>query len=143
MTEEFFKAQLARLRTRFGEKSFDNEFSRLAWFEVRDMSDARFAWQVNTWIGSRRPSDAPMLAEFKESKLAEKKARKANTSERAATMMQAPVSKSALEILRPLVGNVASIAEAIEVRRLQILRERETNPDYDPMSDRKWRERQC
>jgi len=139
MTKTFFDKQIERLKVRFGPKHFDAEFQKLASEEVSKMSDDRFAWVVSTWIGSRKPTDPPRIAEFKEARLAEEKSKKQTTLERAARVFEARNGRSPLEILEPHVGKVESVMEAIEVRRLQIMRERDANPNYDPMQDPKWK----
>lgn len=139
MTQETFKVQIERLKVRFGERHFDGEFIRLAWQEVKEMETSRFVWNVNTWLGSRKPSQPPMLAEFKEAMSAYEKSIKKTTIERVAKNYQDRTDTCPLKSLEPYVGRVSSVTEAIEVRRLQIMREKDKNPNYDPLKDPKWK----
>lgn len=64
MTAEFFKEQIQRLKSRFGEKAFDREFCDLIAAKVKFMSDESFVSLVNFIIGSRKPNDPPLIEDF-------------------------------------------------------------------------------
>lgn len=128
MTREIFYQQIDRLKIRFGAKHFDTEFVRLACEKVLSMSDARFIWQVNTWIGSKRPSDPPMLAEFEEARLAEEKLKLKNDAIVAARAFEARKVKPLRDLLKPHFGYVESVGEAVEIARLNLIRKRDDDP---------------
>lgn len=132
-------SQINRLKSRFGEKAFDDEFVKLATRELMAMVDANVIRSIDLWIGNRPHNRPPLLADFREARLAEAKVKfeySARESMRAFESRR--LGKSAIEMLKPLVGRVSSVAEAVEVRRLQIQAEMAKNPDYDPMCDEKW-----
>lgn len=64
--EDIFGEQIKRLRARFGDKAFDQEFCRILALEVRDITPMALVL-VTTWlIGSRPPSRPPLLADFQD-----------------------------------------------------------------------------
>lgn len=73
MTQSEFFVQIERLKTHFGQKNFTPEFVKLLAREVSMISDYNFTVTVNTWIGSRRVTNPPLLAEFIEARLAHNK----------------------------------------------------------------------
>lgn len=70
MTEISFLAQIDRLKTRFGPKSFDAEFTKLLAKEVAIVPEDFFRGVVDTWIGMRKTSNPPLLVDFRECRLA-------------------------------------------------------------------------
>lgn len=138
MTDSFFRQQMGRLQGRFGAKAFDNEFVKLAWGEVQPMTEDGFRRFCNITIGTRPHNRPPLLTEFREAMLAELKAQRQTTLADVARNFEKRNGKSVLEILKPFVGQVRNVAEAVEVRTLQIIREKAKNSNYDPMCDRSW-----
>lgn len=70
MTEEFYLSQVERLRGNFGPKEFSEEKIKVLGKEVAMVSPEHFRHTVDTWIGSRKTSDPPRIAEFRECKAA-------------------------------------------------------------------------
>lgn len=73
MTPAEFTSQWQRLINRFGGKCMDAELQRLALFEVKDMAAASFTRACDVWIGSRKHTDPPRMAEFREAAARENK----------------------------------------------------------------------
>lgn len=123
MTENFFSQQWKRLEVRFGAKAMDPELKMLVAREVHDMSERAFQRAVDVWIGSRPHTKPPLLAEFREAALAERKYaldrdtmgalisinRKAPDEMKA--QMRGALSKE--------FGAVSSVKEAMEVARIR------------------------
>jgi hypothetical protein len=117
MTHEFFKEQVSRLRTRFGEKAFDDEFVKLAWLEVGEMSDLGFKRTCDTFIGSKPWSQPPLLADFREARLTELRSQLKTEVATAARALFPVTKKTANEVLRPFFGEVTGVLEAWSVAR--------------------------
>lgn len=141
MNQDVFKYQMQRLKTRFGDKHFDNEFVSLAWLEVKSMVPANFIRSIDLWIGNRPHNRPPLLAEFKEARLAEEKVRVSYAATEAMRNFERPGARtleSFQRVMKPLVGHVNSVKEAVEIRRIQIQAKRAKDPSYDPMTDPEW-----
>lgn len=65
MTSTEFSFQINRLKSRFGPKAFDDEFTKLIWSEVHNLHSSTLTNAVNSMLGRRRPSDPPLLDDFK------------------------------------------------------------------------------
>ncbi len=133
--------QINRLKSRFGDKAFDDEFVKLAKAEFVPMADGNVIRAVDVWIGSRPANRPPLIADFREARLAEAKVRidyAASEAMRGFERGPRGSIESFRRIMRPLVGHVESVAEAIEIRKIQIRAEKAKNPNYDPMTDPKW-----
>lgn len=139
MTNEFWLTQKARLIDRFGERNFSKEFSLLVAIECNAMPEDAFMSMVTAMIGQRRPNDPPMIANFREGRLAWER-RRFETELRGATdAWNGPAKFVGLKnYLAKEWPGCKSLAEAVEVRRLQIQIARADDPDYDPMADAKW-----
>lgn len=70
MTEEFYLNQVDRLKIRFGAKAFDSEVVKVLAIEAASMSDEFFRRTVDTWIGTRKNTNPPLLTDFREAKCA-------------------------------------------------------------------------
>lgn len=127
MTEAFFKDQVRRLRTRFGDKAFDTEFVLLVWREVRDMSEAGFARAVEIMIGSRTPLKSPLLSDFREARLNEEKLKLQNDLRGAAQILNRKAPEEMRRHLNSVLGReygaTDSVVDALEIARLRKLRE--------------------
>lgn len=139
MNNPFFVEQVNRLRTRFGENAFDKEFTKLVANEVGTMSEYGFKRACDIWIGSRSRGKAPLLSEFREARLAEEKIKLDNATYLAANILTKPQKFGGLKLyLEKEFPGCKTLAQAVEVRRLQIRLAKIENPDYDPMSDKKF-----
>lgn len=128
MSPEQFKTQVERLRGRFGDKAFDNEFVKLVWRVVEGMHFVDFMKCVETFIGSRSHNKPPLLSEFRESRLAIEKHRFNREVDGAGKVLYHPsVAKPIAEVLQKDFGKVDSALDAWEIARLKII-----NGDKDP-----------
>lgn len=115
MTPEQFAPQLNRLRIRFGDRALDKEFSQLVWREVHDMSEQAFTRFVDVMIGSRPHTKPPLLAEFREARLNERKRAFDNEVQAVTRGTLKPLA----DVLRPDFGGVSGVKEALEIARLR------------------------
>lgn len=133
MTPMTFDAQMNRLQVRFGNRAIDEEFSRLVWRECASMLDEAFIRFVDVMIGSRTHTKAPLLAEFREARLAEEKHRFNRDVQGAAQAFEHGWSdKPTSQILHELgYTGCKTLVEAmeLEIHRRQILRADGINPD--------------
>jgi hypothetical protein len=128
MTLLEFKHQTNRLRIRFGEKHFDEEFLKLVWREVSDMSAHGYQRFCDVLIGSRTANKPPLLSEFREARLSEQKIKFQNDLRGAQNFLEreAPleIRKHLKTILSKEFGGVESVSEALEVARTKLRIER-------------------
>lgn len=115
MTESFFISQMNRLKIRFGAKAFDSEFIRLLGLEVVSISDEFFRRTIDTWIGTRKNNNPPLLTDFKEARLAFDKDKFIYEVEAVNHIWQ-----SGLKEILWINYKVATITEAIEMEKLKI-----------------------
>lgn len=119
MTSDCFENQLKRLIARFGDKSFDSEFTRLVGREMSSTPNDDFIRIVDTMIGTRPAHKPPLLTDFREQRLQCEKDRLAKESRWAAEEIER--SRVNLpDILEKHYGKISSIKEAIEIERLKI-----------------------
>lgn len=124
MTQEFFKTQMARMQTRFGARNIDNEFVKLVWQAVADMSEHAFARTCDVFIGSRTANKPPLLSDFREAYLLEAKRRFDNDVQGAGKLLYHPsVAKPLREVLMRDFGAVETAAEALEAARRKLRKE--------------------
>lgn len=116
MTREFFLHQIERLKIRFGAKSFDPEFIRILGLEIASLSDEFFRRTVDTWIGTRKNNNPPLLTDFREARLAHEKTKFTQEVSGAARTFEYKPFK---DIMRKHY-NVDSLSEAIELERLRL-----------------------
>lgn len=117
--------QFARLRKRFGEKAFDDEFITLAMREVRGMPDAAFVSFVDVCIGSRPHHKPPLLTDFREAVLAAQRRKLEQDINGALRVFNHPAAEGGLKRFLALnYPGCKSLNEAVEVRRLQLRIER-------------------
>lgn len=131
MKLDFFQFQIQRLQTRFGTKAFDQEFSQLVWREVHDMSEPGFVRTVDIFIGSRSTHKPPLLSEFREARLNEKKLKFQNDLRGATEFLTkkapAEMRKHLKAILSKEFGGVESVSDAFEVARMRVRAENAKN----------------
>lgn len=123
MNPLLFQAQMQRLITRFGQKAFDPEFSKLVWSEVRDMSEPGFVRFCDVLIGSRTAHKPPLLSEFREARMNEQKLKFENEVRDAAqSLRRAPAEMR--EHLRKLLekemgAGIETLSDAVELVQLR------------------------
>jgi len=66
MTSDVFKTGIARLRTRFGEKAFDQEFCVSLWNMIEDGDNDWFTKTVDVFTLERKHSHPPLGVDFRE-----------------------------------------------------------------------------
>jgi hypothetical protein len=129
MNQPFFLSQITRLRTRFGDKNFDNEFVKLVAAEVHDMSESGFKRFCDVLIGSRTAHKPPLLSEFREARIKENEVRFRNDVAGATRALNDPrIAKPISEVLHREFGKVESVSEAFAIAKLR-LRTSESNND--------------
>ena len=123
MNFAFFQAQVARLITRFGAKALDTEFIKLAWGEVKTMSEEPFRRFCDVLIGSRTHTRPPLLAEFREARIADEKAQFQREVQEASRFLhrKAPAEMKAhlRGVLSKDFGGCESLTDALEVAKLR------------------------
>lgn len=115
MTEAFYLVQIDRLRARFGAKAFDPEITKVLAKEVATLSEDFFRNTVSIWIGSRKNSNPPLAAEFRECKAAYDRGKLRKEVDQATRGW----GTSLREVLR-VKYNVDSLQEAFELEKLKI-----------------------
>jgi len=131
--------QINRLKSRFGEKAFDDEFVKLAVRELMQMADGNVIRSVDVWIGNRPANRPPLLDDFRQARLTEERVRLQNDISGALqTVNSGPREQGLKAYLAKEFPGCKTLAEAIEVRRLQIKIAKADDPNYDPMTDPKW-----
>lgn len=116
MTRDFFILQIERLKTRFGAKAFDPEFIRILGLEVASISDEFFRRTIDTWIGTRKNTNPPLLTDFREARIAFEKG---VFNQQVAGAAHAFEYKPFKDVMRKHY-NVDSLSEAIELERLRL-----------------------
>ena len=112
--------QLERLKRRFGEKNFDPEFIKLVANEVRTMTDYDFIRCCDVWIGTRNPNKPPLIADFREARIAADKAAFTRVVSDGTKILDHPATGDGLKkILKEQFGNVLNVTDAIEWKRMQ------------------------
>lgn len=114
MTEDFYLSQIKRLQIHFGAKAFNSETVKIFAREVAPVSNEFFRDQVDRWIGTKKHTEPPRLAEFKESKLAFDKRSFVADCRKASEGF----NNGLKEVLRK-VYKVDSLKEAFEMERLK------------------------
>lgn len=139
MNQECWLHQKTRLIDRFGPKNFSTEFALLCSIECKPLPNEAFVDIVNFLIGSRPANRPPLLADFRDARLAFEKRQFEKDAYGAARAMREPARFEGLRkyLAREFPG-CKSLNEAVEVRKLQIQIEKSRNPQYDPMADTKW-----
>lgn len=115
MTEDFFRSQIDRLRSRFGAKNFDPAFVMVVAGEVSTVSDEFFRRTVDTWIGTRKVTDPPLLTLFRECRIAYEKGNFTKTVEKASNTFHYGLKDILYKHYK-----VDTLAEALEIERLKI-----------------------
>ncbi len=139
MTNPCWLNQKARLIDRFGERNFSKEFSLLVAIECNSMPDQAFVDLVNVLIGSRKPNDPPLIANFRDARLAYERRQFDRDVHGATRAWNGPARFMGLKAyLAKDFPGCKSLSEAVEVRRLQIRVARADGPSYNPMADKRW-----
>ncbi|RYD27407.1 MAG: hypothetical protein EOP89_04835 [Lysobacteraceae bacterium] len=127
MTFPEFEVQLKRLVGRFTARHFDSEFSALLWNTVSDMSVHDFKRTVEFFMGNRKPTNPPLIPDFRDAVLTCEKREFNRDVEGAAKAVfeddgKTPGERKAhvLGVLSREFGHVNSIAEAVQIARLRI-----------------------
>lgn len=124
MTLLDFQSQMKRLRTRFSDKNFDEEFTTLIWRELHDCPIENFKKAVDVFIGSRGPNKPPMLADFRQIRLATENRKFQDDLRGAQNFIERKAPEEMREhskkILSKEFGAVESVADALEIARLRI-----------------------
>jgi hypothetical protein len=68
MTLDEYRDQIERMKRRFGQKAFDEEFIKLVWREVKDMSQYDFVRTADVMIGTRNHTRPPSIVDFREAR---------------------------------------------------------------------------
>lgn len=130
--------QIERLKTRFGDRAFDEESIQLVRREVINMADQEFIFLVDGLIATRPYTKAPLISDFRDARLKiEKRILEANLAG-AAKAMNIPWSGGLKAYLAKEFPGCKTLNEAVAVRKLQIQVTRAENPKYNPMCDKKW-----
>lgn len=119
MTEAFFKNQVMRLRRRFGDRNFDDEFVLLVWREVCTMSDESMMRLVDIMVGSRASNKAPLLTDFREARLKEEQNRFKTEAGAASRSLDWPIKEGLKKILHKDFGGAKTVNEAIQIQILK------------------------
>lgn len=121
MTQEFFKNQISRLKERFSDRAFDNQFVMLIWADCHDMAESAFKRSCDVFIGSRSPNKPPLLSEFREARLAEEKTKFENDLKGASNFLKRKAPDEMRKHLRAILskefGGVESVKDALDVAR--------------------------
>lgn len=126
MTEDCFMHQLTRLKTRFGPKAFDNEFSRLLAAEMSQLHDEDFIDIVNRMLSMRPHTKPPVMVDFREARLAKEKLRFTRVVDGAAQAMNISGDKGPVFQARWPGAKTAMEAVEIEIMNRRI---RKANDD--------------
>lgn len=118
--EKLFGEQVQRLRSRFGEKAFDNELCRLIALEVKEMHPHDFVRTVDVMIGSRPHSKPPLLSEFREARLQAEKMKHQQELRQAVETFNHPAKSDGLR--RFLAMNYPGAKTLWEAVQIQVLR---------------------
>jgi hypothetical protein len=123
MSPDFFKAQMARLQTRFTPRAIDNEFVKLVWQACADMSEPGFQRMCDVFIGSRTASKPPLLSDFREGYLLEQKRHFENDVRGATSALKRQAPEDMRRHLRVVLsqeyGGVDSAKDALEIARIK------------------------
>lgn len=139
MTADCWTQQKARFIDRFGKNNFSPEFSLLVSIECRSMPDEPFVHMVNALIGNRKPSNPPLMQDFRDARLAFEKRKFESEVRGASGMWNGSARFVGLKVyLATNFPGCTSLSEATEIRKLQIMAEKTRNPAYHPMEDRTW-----
>lgn len=126
MTPDQFKKQIERLRSRFGERAFDNEFAALVWKVVDGMQHTDFVKCVETFIGSRSHNKPPLLSEFREQRFNIERHRMEGEKRGPAKILNHPSLRPLGDILsKEYGGGVDSVADAFKIAKLRMLKDEE------------------
>jgi hypothetical protein len=122
-----FTHQVKRLVERFTPRHFGDEFCDLLWQTVCQMSAYDFKRTCDFFIGNRKPTNPPLIPDFRDAALTCEKREFNRDVEGAAKAVfehdgKTPGERRAhvLKVLSAEYGKVDSVADAIEVARLRI-----------------------
>ncbi len=121
MTQDVFEYQLQLLKTRFGDRAFDEAFTAQVAAEVASMSNEAFVRLVNVLIGTRAHNRPPLIVDFREARIAEQNRSFQREVAGASNVLNHPANSEGLKRILNARG-VESLAEAIENERLRMKR---------------------
>ena len=124
MTQEFFLLQIDRLKSRFGAKNFDPSFVQVVGREVATVSPEHFRQTVDTWIGTRKTMNPPLLTDFRECRIAHDKTKFQAEVQQASNVFHYGLG----DVLRR-VYKVDTLKEALELERTKLKLEELANED--------------
>lgn len=127
MTAAFYGSQVIRLQHRFGNRAFDQEFCDLVWRECHTMSDFGFQRLVDVFIGHRTANKSPLLADFREGRLNEEKAKFQNDLKKAVETFEHPAKHDGLK--RYLAREYPGCKTLWEAVQVQVLRNKIDSAD--------------
>ncbi len=130
--------QINRLKSRFGEKAFDDEFVTLVKNELRNMVDANVIRCVDVFIGNRPHHKPPVLSDFRDARLAEEKVKLEYCARGAMNAMSRHAQGGLQAYLAKDFPGCKTLMEAVAVRQHQIRIAKADDPNYEPMTDPKW-----
>ena len=113
--------QFKRLKMRFGEKAFDEEFCRLAMKEVSIVSEQYFIIAVDRLIGSRTHTKPPMIDDFRQIRLNEERHKLTRQVEESIQSMNDPrLGQGLRDYLVKHYPGCSTVQEAVEIERLKL-----------------------
>lgn len=136
MLAEQFRAEMGRIIGTFGKAAYSEERTDLIHRAIKGLGYGEFSRVVDHMISTFRYP--PLPKDFAEAAIAERKKRFDQDVHGAAQAMRRPWQGGLKAYLEKDFPGCKTLAEAVEVRRLQIQLARAENPNYDPMTDPKW-----
>jgi hypothetical protein len=126
MTHDTWTQQKARFIDRFGQNNFSKEFSLLVSIECNSMPDQAFVDLANAMIGNRKPSNPPLLQDFRDARLAYERRKFESDVAGAARAMHQPMLTDGLSkyLTKTYGAECKTLWQAVEMQReLNKLRE--------------------
>lgn len=118
--------------------AFDVEFTSLVALEVKSMANDDFLSVANFMIGSRPAGKPPLIQDFRDARINQEKLRLRRDVDGANRAMNTQWHGGLQAYLSREFPGCKTLNEAVEVRKLQIQIAKAKDPNYDPMTDRKW-----
>lgn len=137
MTQIDFDIEMKRLVEVFGPQMFSKGRLALIWSSCASLSRESFRRIVDGFIRTMRT--APLPRDFTESAAHERKNEFNREVDGAIAAFDQPWNTGLQSYLAKEFPGCKTLAEAVEVRRLQIQVAKANDPNYDPMQDPKWK----
>jgi hypothetical protein len=120
MTQEYFKAQITRMKVKFGDRAFDVESCRLFYREVDQLPQWIFLRAVEAWLGQRKHTNAPKLDCFRAVRLNYEQYLRKLEREAASKALTQPAAFDGLKRCLALnYKGAKTLMEAVEIERLK------------------------